>query len=57
MSGGGEMTEEGWTIADLKGELISQGVDFDDIMFIDIYRQLKCESVEEAAKNIVEGMR
>ena len=51
------MTEEGWTIADLKGELISQGVDFDDIMFIDIYRQLKCESVEEAAKNIVEGMR
>ena len=49
------MTEEGWTIADLKGELISQGVDFDDIMFIDIYKQLNYDTVEEAARNILEG--
>jgi len=36
---------------------VASSASFDDIMFIDIYRQLKCESVEEAAKNIVEGMR
>ena len=51
------MNNEEWTIEDLKEELTSRGVEFDDIMFIDIYRQLKCGSVEEAAKNIMERLK
>jgi len=53
--GGGEMKDEGWTIEDLQGELLSRGVSFDDIMFMDIYKQLNCDTVEEAARNILEG--
>ena len=50
------MKDEGWTIEDLQGELISQGVSFNDIMFIDIYRQLTCETVEEAARHLIQAM-
>ena len=49
------MKDEGWTIEDLQGELLSRGVSFDDIMFIDIYKQLNYDTVEEAARNILEG--
>jgi len=47
------MTNTEWSIEDLQRELAPQGVSLNDIMFIDIYRQLTYDTVEEAAKNIL----
>ena len=43
---------EGWTIQDLEGELLSLGVSMYDVLFIDIIRQLNCETAEEAARHL-----
>ena len=34
---------------------VASSASFDDIMFIDIYKQLNYDTVEEAARNILEG--
>jgi len=50
------MKNEEWTISDLERELISQGISLWNIPFINIYDQLRCNTVKEAVRNIVEGL-
>ncbi len=51
------MKNEGWTLADLAGELIEYGVDIDDIPISVMMERLKEPSVEIVAKEIYHDLR
>jgi len=46
------MKDEGWTLAELEGEMIAQGIDFCLVDDESIYQSLDCPTPEEAARQI-----
>lgn len=48
------MKNEGWTLSDLAGELMAQGIDINDVNVTEILRYLSCETPEVAARKIKE---
>ena len=46
------MRNEGWTLADLAGELHARGVDIDDVSDAEIWRVIERQGPEQAADDI-----
>jgi hypothetical protein len=53
--GGWGVRNEGWTLADLAGELLARGIDINDVPDGQISRTLECPEPELPAKQIVDG--